>query len=306
MSAQELLTAHSIKLTVNGPGQYYTTCPRCSMKRSKAHQHIKVLGILVESPDRVIWHCNHCDWSGPPKGIGGNQVELTTYVYCDVDGVPRFRKVRNLPGRQPRFWLEQPDGKGGWKKGTHGVDTSILYRIDEVRKAISAGLDICLVEGEKDADILWRLGIPATCSAHGAAEPDKRPKWTKRHSEQLAGANIVVFNDNDAPGYAHADTTCELSLGIAKRVRRLDLKRHWPDIGKGGDVSDWIVIGGEHTPERLRELIDGAPDYAKPEPEPNPEPRPEPGAEEFITKKHATGWLCNVNNIMLVLGQGTS
>jgi hypothetical protein len=272
MSPQELMAAHGIKLTVNGPGQYYATCPRCSMKRSKGHQHIKVLGIYVEPPDKVMWHCNHCGWSGPPKGPG--KVELTTYVYRDADGTPLFRKVRNRPGRTPRFWLEQPDGKG-WKKGLKGVDTSILYRLDEVRKAISAGLDICLVEGEKDADNLWRLGIPATCSAHGAAELGKRPKWTQRHSEQLAGANVVVFNDNDAPGYAHAETTCKVSLGIAKRLRRLDLKLHWPDIGKDDDVSDWIAVGGEHTPERLRELMDGAPDYAKPEPEPNPEPMPD-------------------------------
>jgi hypothetical protein len=132
MSPQELLTAHGIKLTVNGPGQYYTTCPRCSAKRSQSHQHIKVLGIFVE-PDKVRWHCNHCDWSGPQKGTGGSKVELITYVYRDVDGVPRFRKLRNLPGRQPRFWLEQPDGEGGWKKGTQGVDTSILYRFDEAR-----------------------------------------------------------------------------------------------------------------------------------------------------------------------------
>ena len=114
----------------------------------------------------------------------------------------RFRKVRNLPGREPRFWLEQPDGKGGWKKGTKGVDTSIIYRADEVQSAIAAGRVVCIAEGEKDVDSLWRIGVAATCNAHGASEPGKKPKWMAKHSAQLAGADLVVLNDNDAAGDA--------------------------------------------------------------------------------------------------------
>ena len=63
---------------------------------------------------------------GPgPRRAGGERPELQAYVYRDADGAERFRKVRNLPGREPRFWLEQPDGRGGWIKGTKGVDTKI-------------------------------------------------------------------------------------------------------------------------------------------------------------------------------------
>jgi DNA primase len=151
-------------------------------------------------------------------------------VYRDASGAPHFRKVRNLPGREPRFWLKQPDGNGGWKTGTKDVDTKIIYRAGEVAKAIADGRVIAVVEGEKDVDNLWGVGIPATCNAHGASEPGKRPKWMKAHSEQLAGAHIIVFNDNDAAGYEHADATCRLSFGVAKRVRRLDLAKHWPDF----------------------------------------------------------------------------
>ena len=84
----------------------------------------------------------------------------------------------------------------------------LIYRADEVKKAIAEGRIIACAEGEKDADSLWSLGIAATCNAHGASEPGKQAKWTKAHSEQLAGADIVVFNDNDAAGYEHADATC--------------------------------------------------------------------------------------------------
>jgi hypothetical protein len=112
--------------------------------------------------------------------------------------------VRNLPGREPRFWLQHWDENAGWVKGIGGAETSILYRIDEVADAIEQGRVIAVVEGEKDADNLWKLDIPATCNAHGASESGKKPKWTTKHSEQLRGADIVVFNDNDAAGFAHA------------------------------------------------------------------------------------------------------
>ena len=271
MTIAELLAKHGIELASTEPGRHYTTCPRCSRNRSKAHQGTKVLGVTIEDDGSVHWGCNHCTWTGPEKGSGQRQ-ELQNYAYRDTDGVPRFRKVRNLPGRSPRFWLEQPDGRGGWKRGTKGVDTKILYRVDEVTKAINQGHCIAVAEGEKDVDNLWRIGIAATCNAHGASEPGKQPKWTKAHGEQLRDADVVVFNDNDAAGYAHADATCKLSLGIAKRVRRLDLAPHWMDMPTGADISDWLARG--RTREELVALIAQAPDYAAPEPEPNQEPKP--------------------------------
>jgi Protein of unknown function (DUF3631) len=257
-TAQETLTKHGISLESYEAGRHYTTCPRCSHMRSREHRNNKVLGITIGDDGSVCWGCNHCAWTGPAKGSGERR-ELQSHIYRDKDGMVRFRKVRNLPGREPRFWFQQPDGRGGWESGTKGVDTKILYRADEVAKAIAEGRLIAFAEGEKDCDNLWAVGIAATCNAHGASEPGRRPKWTKAHSEQLTGADIVVFNDNDASGYEHADTTCKLSLGIAKRVRRLDLKPHWPDIPKGGDISDWLALG--HTRAELDALIAAAPDY---------------------------------------------
>jgi Protein of unknown function (DUF3631) len=269
MTIAGLLAKHGIKLPSTAPGRHYTTCPQCSAGRaSKEHRAAKVLGLTIEADGKVRWGCNHCSWTGPEPGSGDRsngkgRNDLPTYVYRDAGGVVRFRKVRNLPGREPRFYFQHPDGKSGWAKSAGGADTGILYRIDEVAKAIESGAVVCIVEGEKDADRLWSLGIAASCNAHGASEPGKKAKWTKAHSEQLKGANIVVINDNDAAGYAHADATCSLSHGITKRVQRLDLAKHWPEIPKGGDVSDWLAAG--HTAEELAKLIEAAPDYVSPE-----------------------------------------
>ena len=132
-------------------------------------------------------------------------------------------------------------------------------------------------KAEKDADRLWWLGFAATCNAHGASELGRQAKWTKSHSEQLRNADIVVFNDNDAAGYAHADTIAKLSLGIAKCVRQLDLAKHWPDMPKGNDVSDWL--DGGRSGQQLIELMDSAPDYtSETDPKTASEKDPNPGA----------------------------
>jgi hypothetical protein len=284
MTVDELLAKHGIKLASTAPGRYYTTCPHCSAGRaSKEHRAAKVLGVTIEADGSVRWGCNHCVWTGPEKGDAakdgngrGGEGFAATYDYTDAAGALLFQKVRNAPGRDPRFWLRRPDGKGGWINGTKGINTGILYRAPGVARAIAEGRVVAVVEGEKDVNSLRALGIIATCNAHGASELGKRPKWARAHSEQLRGADIVVLNDNDGAGYAHADATCKLSVGVAKRVRRLDLAKHWPQIPTGGDVSDWLALG--HTGEELAALIEQAPDY-----------EPPPGAKEKAPPPDSNG-----------------
>jgi hypothetical protein len=260
MNPAELLNASGIFLPSYKTGRYYITCPQCSHTRSD--KKAKVLGVTIEG-DSVHWGCNHCAWTGPEKGAGNSNGHdrsfAATYDYCDADGILRFQKVRNPPGSKNRFFMRRPDGNGGWINNTKGINTSLLYRIDEVNEAIALGRRIAVAEGEKDVDNLWKIGIPATCNAHGASEPDKEPKWTKAHSEQLRDADVVVFNDNDPAGFAHADETCRLLHGVAKRICRLDLALHWPEMPAGKDVSDWLDAG--HTREELDALIEQAPDY---------------------------------------------
>ena len=210
------------------------------------------MGITIDEKG-TRWGCSHCSWTGPPKsnGQGGNIV--ATYDFRDEAGELLFQKVRKAP---KRFSLRRPDGHGGWLWDLKGV-RKVIYRLPGVIEAIASGHAVLCVEGEKDADNLWAIGIPATCNPDGASEPDKRPKWRKEYSELLLGADIVVIPDNDPSGYAHAEVTAKMSLGIAKRVRYLDLPKHWPECPKGGDVSDWLAAG--HTRGQLDALIEAAP-----------------------------------------------
>jgi hypothetical protein len=257
-----LLAAAGIKLASYAPGQHNTTCPRCSHKRTKAHQGTKCLGVKIDA-DGACWRCNHCDWSGPEKGNGNGKAATIEATYDYIEGGEfRFQKVRYPNGHEPRFLLRTRDANGGWKWGAKAVPKP-LYRIDEIMEAVASGHTILIAEGEKDVDNLWLIGAPATCNFDGTSDviknPRAKPKWKPAYSETLRGADIVILNDNDAPGYAHADTIARMSVGVCQRVRRLDLKPHWPDMPKGGDVSDWLALG--HTREELDALIVTAPDY---------------------------------------------
>jgi putative DNA primase/helicase len=264
LSPQEILRQYGI--AYEDSGRYYTTCPHCSKDRRKPTA--KCLGVTIDA-EGVRFGCNHCGWTGPEKGRGNGKAadahDLTTYDYVDADGKLLFQKVRNPPGSKNRFTVRRPDGRGGWIYDLKGIpNPRPLYRWPEIVKAAAEDREIAICEGEKDADNLWRLGIPATCNFDGTTDVIKNPKakqkWKADYSEALRGARIVVFNDNDPPGYAHADNICKLSLGIAKRVRRLDLKNHWPEIPPGGDVSDWLARG--HSRQDLDALIEQATDYA--------------------------------------------
>lgn len=282
MTVQELLEANSIKLESTARGRHYTTCPQCSAKRSREHQNSKCLGVTIDGKG-ARWGCNHCGWTGPEKGGGGSasgeQPKEQTYDYLDADGNLLFQKVRNQPGSNARFYCRQADGNGRWMNNLKGIDHKPLYRWPEILAAMKQGEMIAIAEGEKDCDNLWRIGIPSSCNFDGAADITKnaktKPKWKREYSEQLAGADLVVFNDNDMQGYAHADAVCRMSVGLAKRVRRLDLAPHWLGMPKGADVSDWLTQG--HTREELDALIAAAPDYAAPT---TPEPESDPHAAD--------------------------
>jgi hypothetical protein len=263
---EALLLNHGVRLKSYAPGRHYTTCPKCSRDRkTAAHRNDPVLGVTIEADEKVHFGCNHCGWTGPEKGKGaGRDDPPPDHPYRDANGELRAGKMRNRHGKKPRFIFKYWDGstwisaKENNKRETR-ITIPLIYRADEVKQAIDDGREIACVEGEKDVDNLWRIGFAATCNAHGASEQGKKPKWSIAHSEQLRGADIVVLNDNDDPGYLHAQATCLLSIGVAKRVRRLDLKEHWPLIPEGGDVSDWLAQG--HTGEELEALIADAPDF---------------------------------------------
>lgn len=170
-----------------------------------------------------------------------------TYDYRDEHGELLFQSVRYVP---KDFRQRRPDGGGGWIWKMDGVRV-IPYRLPEILEAIASGHPVFVVEGEKDADSLARLGIAATTNVSGAG------KWRTEHAAFLKGADVIIIPDNDEPGREHAEMVAKSLAGIATRTRLLRL----PNLPEKGDASDWLAAGG--TADALWRLADAAPDWSE-------------------------------------------
>jgi len=183
--------------------------------------------------------------SKPKQNEARRAYQSPTYVYTDEQGKTLFGVIRT-----PRkdFFTIRPDGNGGWLYGLEGVEP-VPYRLPEVIKAVSEGKTVFIVEGEKDADNLRKLGLVATTN-HGGAK-----KWRDHYSDYLVGADVVIIPDDDEPGREHAERVAQSLVGKAKSIRILEL----PDLPPKGDVSDWLEAGG--TKEELLRLAEAAREY---------------------------------------------
>ncbi|NMC31228.1 MAG: hypothetical protein GYA36_02050 [Veillonellaceae bacterium] len=172
---------------------------------------------------------------------------VATYDYMDATGNLLHQSCRFKP---KGFSQRRPDGKGGWIWNLQSVK-SVPYRLPELLQALAQGEPVFIVEGEKDADRLHELNLPATTNSGGAG------KWTNEHSKHFpAGAMVIILPDNDEPGRKHAQAVARSLHGRGCVVKVMKL----PDLPPKGDVSDWLAAG--HTKEDLLEQIKSATEWA--------------------------------------------
>jgi hypothetical protein len=168
-TAREILQEAGLPPPPQGQNRFYALCPRCSGQRSAAHKKSKCLGISITA-EGVAWGCNHCDFKGGAFYNGkDNDPVIATYEYTDESGRILFRKVRT---KNKKFWQQHPDGNGGWVSGIKSI-RRVLYRLQELIEDIAADHVVLIVEGEKDADNLHRIGIPATVIRKVRANPNR-------------------------------------------------------------------------------------------------------------------------------------
>ena len=192
------------------------------------------------------------DWDHPDK----------VYSYTDAEGRELFQVVRyhylNGPGKtfrqrmRPTEEQKREAAAGRLKISRDGYVASVpaeirdaaLYRMPDVAAAIAAGRPVYVVEGEKDADTLARLGFCATCNPGGAG------KWRDGYTRILQGADVIILPDCDGAGngYTGQEHSWQVALqlrGSAKRVRLVDLKEACPELPEKGDISDMVQILGD-------------------------------------------------------------
>jgi hypothetical protein len=160
-----------------------------------------------------------------------------------------------------------------WAQGKHSMAAVkkfpaaqlVLYRLPELLAADPAAL-VYVLEGEKDVDRLWSLGLVATCNPMGAG------KWRPEYNSHLQGRAAVILPDKDDAGRDHSQKVARSLHGIAANVKIVEL----PDLRSKGDVSDWLDTGG--TVEHLQVLVDLAPEF-------DPATAPLPDAKITATSK---------------------
>jgi hypothetical protein len=165
------------------------------------------------------------------------------WTYHDAQGEPVGVVVRwdKAGGKDIRPAARHADG---WRIGAMH-DPRPLYGLPDL--ATASRVVVC--EGEKAADAARSLGFVATTSA-GGSQAAAKTGW-----RPLAGKEVWVLPDNDAPGRRYADTVAGIlaKLVPAPVVRVVEL----PDLPDGGDIVDWIDAHGEAAePEATRGEIE--------------------------------------------------
>jgi putative DNA primase/helicase len=187
--------------------------------------------------------------------VGQPQLFLSTgkapdaiYSYVDANGKEIFQVLR-LPGK--RFTQRHKNEHGAWEYKT--ADVAVCpYHLDE----IICASEVAICEGEKDADNLRAIlrnqsgKFTATTSPRGAG------KWRDTFAPYFSGKKVIIFQDNDDPGRAHALQVANSVYRYANGVKIVSC----PDVK---DVSDYLAV---HTVQELIQLVKNTPTWKPEEP----------------------------------------
>ena len=91
---------------------------------------------------------------------------------------------------------------------------------------------VFIVEGEKCADVLTKLGLLATTS--GAAQSAKDANW-----QILAGREVMLWPDNDEAGLQYAKDVSAKLISLNATVKQIDISLL--NLPTKGDCFDWLV-----------------------------------------------------------------
>lgn len=230
--------------------------------RCPAHEDAVASLHIAEGADgRALAHCHAgCATSSVLAAMGLTLIDLfptshgnghgqptATFDYTAPDGTLLYQVCR-FAGKE--FRQRRPDGAGGWIWKVPNTIRRVPYRVLDLQHALASGADhVFVVEGEKDADRLWSLELPATTNAGGAGKWGAEAKVLKT----LGVTRVVILPDHDGPGQTHAELVASKAkaLGLAVSIILL------PGLPNHGDVSDWLNNG--HTKAELVALVESTP-----------------------------------------------
>ncbi len=142
------------------------------------------------------------DWKS--ERSKGQRKTTTEYFYPARDGNQLAKTVKSSwvkpDGETAKKFSQAIFGNGEWcwKPSTlPELKKQIpIYRYAEVQEAIAQNQQIFIVEGEKAADALWSIGIPATTTIGGSGGY----KSYGQYAQDLTSARLVLCPDRDQVG----------------------------------------------------------------------------------------------------------
>jgi hypothetical protein len=164
--------------------------------------------------------------------------QVEAYDYKDAAGNLLYQVVRFEP---KGFRQRQPDGSGGWIWDPEDLPL-VLYRLPYVIAANT----VMVLEGEKDVETAYRLGVPAGWAATTCPFGNR---WMSVYGEMLRDKNVVLCPDSDSPGQLHLRRIGRDLVGKVADMRLIVL----PDQAK--DLSEWAE---GKTKEQFAALLESA------------------------------------------------
>src|SRR5262249_33216500 len=169
--------------------------------------------------------------NGYPHGeSAGSSAGLATeeYIYKNALGRLHMRVVRTAGKSFPTWYWSGGEWTIGWPKEV------VPYRLPELLSA-AADMVVLVCEGEKGCDPAVRFGLIATTNPGGAKQ------WQPELTQYFQGKQrVCVVEDNDAAGAKHTALVLRALRSVVPTVGVV----RFPELGSGGDLTDYFNAGG--------------------------------------------------------------
>jgi hypothetical protein len=176
-------------LDISADGKKYTCFSGGCDRKAIASEIMTLTGSPPQNPNKKEW------------ARAGEPLEI---FYPARDGTALAKTVRqnkvDQDGNHGKDFKQAIFSNGEWcwkpSKLPELKKQIPIYRYAEVQEAIEQGQQIFIVEGEKTADALWSIGIPATTTIGGSGGY----KSYGQYGQDLTGARLILCPDRDQPG----------------------------------------------------------------------------------------------------------
>ena len=244
-----LLDAKGLKPRQLANGQWQVHCP--------AHNDAEPSLSVTESDGRILLHCfAGCPVDAICAALGITTKDLrtdqelerrVTFEVRDPNGALVALHERIERDGKKTFVWRHPDGRKA--QGDLKVADLPLYGVHQLQSADF----VVIVEGEKCAEALWSIGIPAIATYGATCDPADEP--LRQVIERAP--TVYLWSDNDSAGRKHMERLGKRLLALgATDVRWIE----WHDAPEKGDAADAVAQGVD-----VRSLLEAAKPFEPPE-----------------------------------------